>query len=101
MIYGHVAQTQGRKLSSVSSSVTKSLLDLLDEHPVKIRSVISCIDLKLGLFTFLCQTNGLHSAKVIAAVYLFDFRYLCKCPLESLKMCLYVYIYIYFPTSGE
>lgn len=60
-------------MSSVSSSLTKSLLDLLDEHPVKRRCVISCIDLKLGLFTFLHQTDGLHSAKVVAAVYLFDF----------------------------
>ncbi len=63
-------------MSSLSSSLTKSLLDLLDEHPVKRRCVISCIDLKLGLFTFLCQTDGLHSAKVIAVVYLFDFLYL-------------------------
>lgn len=52
MIYGHIAQTQGGKLSGVLSSSTKNLLDLLDEHPVRRRYVISCIDLKLGLAAF-------------------------------------------------
>lgn len=77
-------------MSSVSSSPTKSLLDLLDEHPVERRCVISCIDLKLGLafFAFLRQTDGPGSAKVTVAVYLFDFRYVCISSALNLKKCV-------------
>lgn len=95
-------------MSSVSSFPTKSLLDLLDEHPVKRRCVILCIDLKLGLafLAFLCQTDGPHSAKVIAAVYLFDFLYLCMSLVLDVKntaafrhTSVFEYFYIRRPTT--
>lgn len=81
-------------MSGISSSLTKSLLELLDEHPVKIRCVISCIDLILGLF---CQRDGPHSAKVIAC-YLFDFISVGAFrKFQDVCICEY----ITFATTGE